>query len=102
MVRHEGQPGPKGIFCLLIEPDTPGFILGKNERKLGWCTQPTRIITFEDCRVPVSNQIGKDNQGFNIAMAGLNGGRVNIASCSLGAAQMSLDLAIEHVKVKLH
>jgi len=100
MLRQHGSSGPKGIFCLLMEPDMPGFILGKNERKLGWTTQPTRIITFEDCRVPVSNQVGGDNQGFNIAMAGLNGGRLNIASCTLGAAQMSLDLAIEHVKVR--
>lgn len=100
MMRHHGQDGPKGIFCLLMEPDMPGFILGKNERKLGWTTQPTRILTFEDCKVPVSNQVGGDHQGFNIAMAGLNGGRLNIASCSLGAAQMSLDLAIEHVKVR--
>jgi isobutyryl-CoA dehydrogenase len=100
MMRHEGQPGPKGIFCLLVEDGTPGFHLGKKEKKLGWCTQPTRIVTFEDCQVPVENQIGGDNQGFNIAMAGLNGGRVNIASCSLGAAQMSFDLAIEHLKVK--
>ena len=101
MVRHEGQPGPKGIFCLLVEDGTPGLHLGKNEKKLGWCTHPTRIITFEDCKVPVSNQIGGDNQGFNIAMKGINGGRVNIASCSLGAAQNSFDLAIEHLKVGL-
>uniref|UniRef100_A0A915D039 Uncharacterized protein n=1 Tax=Ditylenchus dipsaci TaxID=166011 RepID=A0A915D039_9BILA len=100
MMRHEGQPGPKGIFCLLMTPDMPGFHLGKDERKLGWCTQPTRIITFEDVRVPISNRIGGENQGFSIAMAGLNGGRVNIGACSLGAAQMSLDLAIEHLKVR--
>jgi len=98
MLRHKGQPGPKGIFTLLMTPDMPGFHLGKDERKLGWCTQPTRILTFEDVRVPVSNRVGGENQGFNIAMAGLNGGRVNIASCSLGAAQASLDIAIEYTK----
>ncbi|KHN83502.1 Isobutyryl-CoA dehydrogenase, mitochondrial [Toxocara canis] len=104
MMRHEGQPGPKGIFCLaesyIVEKNTPGFHLGKKEKKLGWRSQPARIITFEDCCVPVSNQIGADDQGFNIAMAGINGGRVNVASCSLGAAQMSIDLAIEHLKVR--
>ncbi|PAV57973.1 hypothetical protein WR25_04419 isoform B [Diploscapter pachys] len=100
MVRHEGQPGAKGIFCLLVEDGMPGFSQGKKESKLGWNSQPTRIITFEDCKVPVSNQIGKDNFGFNIAMAGLNGGRLNIASCSLGAAQQAVDLAIDHLKVR--
>nr|CDJ80388.1 Acyl-CoA oxidase dehydrogenase domain containing protein [Haemonchus contortus] len=100
MVRHEGQPGAKGIFCLLIEDGMEGFSQAKKESKLGWNTQPTRIITFEDVKVPVSNQIGPDNYGFNIAMAGINGGRVNIASCSLGAAQQSLDLAIDHLKVR--
>ncbi|KAK6052548.1 acyl-CoA dehydrogenase, middle domain protein, partial [Cooperia oncophora] len=100
MVRHDGQPGAKGIFCLLIEDGMEGFSQAKKESKLGWNTQPTRIITFEDVKVPVSNQIGPDNYGFNIAMAGINGGRVNIASCSLGAAQQSLDLAIEHLKVR--
>lgn len=97
---QDGPPGPKGIFSLLMTPDMPGFQLGKDERKLGWCTQPTRIITFEDVKVPVSNRVGKEGQGFTIAMEGLNGGRINIAACSLGAAQMSLDLAIEHTKMR--
>lgn len=100
MMRHEGQPGPKGIFCLLVEDGTPGFHLGKKEKKLGWNSHPARIITFEDCRVPISNMVGGPDQGFNIAMNGINGGRLNIASCSLGAAQQSLDLAIEHLKVR--
>ena len=100
MLRHEGKPGPKGIFCLLIEDGVEGFHLGKKEKKLGWNSHPARIITFEDCRVPVSNMIGGENEGFNIAMNGINGGRLNIASCSLGAAQQSLDLAIEHLKIR--
>ncbi|VDM68819.1 unnamed protein product, partial [Strongylus vulgaris] len=100
MVRHDGQAGAKGIFCLLVEDGMEGFTQGKKEQKLGWNTQPTRIISFEDVKVPVTNQIGPDNCGFNIAMAGLNGGRINIASCSLGAAQQSLDLAIDHLKVR--
>ncbi|KAF8361379.1 acdh-9, partial [Pristionchus pacificus] len=100
MMRHEGEPGPKGIFCLLVEDGMEGFSLGKKEKKLGWNCQPTRIINFEDCKVPISNQIGGDREGFNIAMAGINGGRLNIASCSLGAAQMSVDIAIDHLKVR--
>ncbi|CAJ0605639.1 unnamed protein product [Cylicocyclus nassatus] len=100
MVRHEGQSGAKGIFCLLIEDGMEGFTQGKKEQKLGWNTQPTRILSFEDVKVPVTNQIGPDNHGFNIAMAGLNGGRINIASCSLGAAQQSIDLAIDQLKVR--
>ncbi|CAP27240.1 Protein CBG07125 [Caenorhabditis briggsae] len=101
MMRQDGAaPGAKGIFCLMIEDGTEGFSYGKKEDKLGWNSQPTRILTFEDCKVPITNQIGKDGFGFNIAMAGLNGGRVNIASCSLGAAQRSMDLAIEHLKCR--
>lgn len=100
MMRHEGQPGPKGIFSLIIEKDTPGFELGKNESKLGWCTHPTRIISFDNCKVPISNRLGGENEGFSIAMAGINGGRVNIASCSLGAGHMALDNAISHLQVR--
>uniref|UniRef100_A0AC35TFL8 Acyl-CoA dehydrogenase n=1 Tax=Rhabditophanes sp. KR3021 TaxID=114890 RepID=A0AC35TFL8_9BILA len=98
MMRHEGVAGPKGIFSMIVEAGTPGFELGKNESKLGWCTHPTRIINFENCKIPVSNRLGGENEGFNIAMAGINGGRINIASCSLGAAQMSMDYAVQHLK----
>uniref|UniRef100_A0A914KZM9 Uncharacterized protein n=1 Tax=Meloidogyne incognita TaxID=6306 RepID=A0A914KZM9_MELIC len=90
----DGPPGPKGIFSLIMTPDMP------DERKFGWCTQPTRIITFEDVKVPITNRVGELGQGFTIAMEGLNGGRINIAACSLGAAQMSLDLAISHTKIR--
>uniref|UniRef100_A0A0K0FHD1 Isobutyryl-CoA dehydrogenase, mitochondrial n=1 Tax=Strongyloides venezuelensis TaxID=75913 RepID=A0A0K0FHD1_STRVS len=100
MVRNEGQPGPKGIFALIIENGTPGFELGKNESKFGWRTQPTRIISFDNCKIPVENRLGGENDGFNIAMAGLNGGRINIASCSLGAAHMALDNVISHIQVR--
>ncbi|KAJ3117429.1 Isobutyryl-CoA dehydrogenase, mitochondrial [Phlyctochytrium bullatum] len=88
-----GAPGSgaKGITCVLVEKDTPGISFGKNEMKIGWRSQPTRVITFEDVKVPVENVIGKEGQGFSIAMKGLNGGRVNIASCSLGGAQASLE-----------
>ncbi|KAJ3212574.1 Isobutyryl-CoA dehydrogenase, mitochondrial [Dinochytrium kinnereticum] len=92
MVRTGGPgSGAKGITCVMVEKGTPGLSFGKNEMKIGWRSQPTRVVTFEDCRVPVSNVIGQEGQGFSIAMKGLNGGRINIASCSLGGAQASLE-----------
>merc|ERR1719309_377675 len=99
MCRTGGQ-GPKGITCLLVEKGMKGLSFGKKENKMGWNCQPTRAVIFEDCEVPVENLIGKEGQGFNIAMAGLNGGRINIASTSLGAAGHSLDLARDHLKVR--
>lgn len=100
MCRTGGQ-GPKGISCLLVEKDsTPGLSFGKKEQKMGWNSQPTRAVIFEDAKVPVENLIGVEGQGFNIAMMGLNGGRINIASTSLGAAQSSLDFVNEHLKVR--
>jgi len=76
----------------------PGVSFGANERKLGWHSQPTAMVNFEDVRVPVANRIGAEGQGFKIAMAGLDGGRLNIAACSLGGAQRCLDEAISYVK----
>ncbi|XP_067133668.1 isobutyryl-CoA dehydrogenase, mitochondrial-like [Centruroides vittatus] len=99
MVRT-GGPGPKGISCVLVEKGTPGLSFGKKEKKVGWNSQPTRAVILEDCKIPVENRIGNEGEGFSIAMKGLNGGRVNIASCSLGAAQASLELALEHLKVR--
>jgi len=95
-----GEPGPRGISCLMVERGTPGLGFGKKERKMGWNAQPTRAVILEDCRVPVANRLGSEGQGFSIAMQGLNGGRINIASCSLGAAQASLQLARDHVLVR--
>jgi len=99
MVRTGGA-GPKGITCLLIEKGMKGLSFGKKEQKMGWNSQPTRAVIMEDCEVPVANIIGAEGHGFNIAMAGLNGGRINIASTSLGAAQHSLQIAAEHLKVR--
>lgn len=99
MVRT-GGPGPSGISCVVVEKDAPGLSFGKKEDKVGWNSQPTRAVIFEDCRVPVANRLGEEGDGFKIAMRGLNGGRVNIASCSLGAAQASLDAALEHTKIR--
>uniref|UniRef100_A0A7N6BNV9 Isobutyryl-CoA dehydrogenase, mitochondrial n=1 Tax=Anabas testudineus TaxID=64144 RepID=A0A7N6BNV9_ANATE len=95
-----GSKGPKGISCLVVEKGTPGLSFGKKENKVGWNSQPTRAVIFEDCVVPVANRLGEEGQGFNIAMKGLNGGRINIASCSLGAAHASVQLARDHLLVR--
>ena len=92
MVRT-GEDGPKGISCLVVEKGTPGLSFGKKERKMGWNSQPTAQVIFEDCRVPVANRIGAEGEGFRIAMAGLDGGRINIGACSVGTARAALDEA---------
>ena len=97
MVRT-GEEGPRGISCLVIEKDMPGVSFGANERKLGWHSQPTRQVTFEDVRVPVENRIGGEGEGFRFAMMGLDGGRLNIGACSLGGAQRCLDEAVKYTK----
>jgi alkylation response protein AidB-like acyl-CoA dehydrogenase len=97
MVRTGGE-GPKGISSLVVEKGTPGLSFGKPERKLGWNSQPTAMVIFEDCKVPVANRIGAEGDGFKIAMQGLDGGRVNIGACSLGGARACLDAASSHVQ----
>ena len=99
MVRTGGA-GADGISCLVVEKNAPGLSFGKQERKLGWHSQPTAMVIFEDCRVPVANRIGAEGDGFRIAMKGLDGGRVNIGACSLGAAATCLELAREHLLVR--
>ena len=99
MVRT-GEEGPKGVTCLAVEKGVKGLSFGKQEKKLGWKSQPTAMVIFEDCEVPVENRIGEEGDGFRIAMAGLDGGRINIAACSLGAARASLDAAREHLTVR--
>jgi alkylation response protein AidB-like acyl-CoA dehydrogenase len=96
MVRT-GEAGPKGISCLIVEKDAPGLSFGKKERKLGWNTQPTAMVIFEDCRVPVANRLGEEGDGFKIAMMGLDGGRLNISACSLGGARTCLEAARDHL-----
>lgn len=98
MARTGAEPGPKGITCFLVDSALSTISFGKKEEKLGWNSQPTRAVILEDCRVPVGNVLGTIGDGFKIAMKGLDGGRINIASCSLGAAQASFELALEHVK----
>jgi len=97
MVRT-GEDGPKGVSCLVIEKDMPGVSFGANEKKLGWHSQPTTQVVFEDVRVPVENLVGGEGEGFRIAMMGLDGGRLNIGACSLGGAQRCLDEAIAYTK----
>ena len=99
MVRT-GAEGPSGISCLVVEDGTPGLTFGKQEKKLGWHSQPTATVTFEDCRVPAANLVGAEGEGFKIAMRGLDGGRVNIAACSLGGARACLDAARGHMLVR--
>ncbi len=97
MVRT-GEPGPKGISCLVIEKDMPGVSFGANERKLGWHAQPTAQVIFDEVRVPVANRVGQEGEGFRFAMMGLDGGRLNIGACSLGGAQRCLDESVRYTK----
>src|SRR6202790_814018 len=97
MVRT-GSDGPGGISTLVVEGDTPGLSFGANERKMGWNAQPTRAVIFENARVPVENRLGDEGIGFKIAMAGLDGGRINIAACSLGGAQCALEKSLAYMK----
>src|SRR5438477_1637572 len=92
MVRTGGA-GPGGISCLVVERGTPGLSFGKQEKKLGWNTQPTAMVIFEDCRIPVANRLGAEGDGFAIAMMGLDGGRLNIGACSLGGARACCEAA---------
>ena len=95
-----GAEGPKGISAVLVEKATPGLSFGAQERKLGWNSQPTAMVQFDDCRVPAANLIGQEGEGFRIAMAALDGGRVNIGACSLGGAAFALETALDYVQTR--
>ena len=97
MVRT-GEEGPKGISALVIEKDMPGVSFGAQERKLGWHSQPTCQVNFDDVRVPVENRVGGEGEGFRIAMMGLDGGRLNIGACSLGGGQRCLDETVAYTR----
>jgi len=90
--------GSKGISTLVVPADAPGLSFGPNESKMGWNTQPTRQVIFEDVRVPVANRLGEEGDGFHIAMKGLNGGRINMGACSLGGGQAALEKAVAYLK----
>ena len=93
VMARSGGPGAKGVSAFVVENGTPGLSFGAPERKMGWNSQPTAQVNFDDCRVPAANRIGEEGEGFKFAMAGLDGGRINIASCSLGGAGFALDTA---------
>jgi alkylation response protein AidB-like acyl-CoA dehydrogenase len=90
--------GPKGISCVVIEKDMPGVSFGAQEKKLGWHSQPTAQVNFDEVRVPAENLVGGEGEGFRIAMMGLDGGRLNIGACSLGGAQRCLDEAVGYTR----
>ncbi len=95
--RTGGEPA-RGISCIAVEKGAPGLSFGAQEKKLGWKSQPTAMVLFDNCRVPIENRIGEEGQGFRIAMAGLDGGRLNIAACSIGGAQFCLDRTIAYMR----
>ncbi|WP_282168383.1 acyl-CoA dehydrogenase family protein [Ruegeria atlantica] len=96
MVRT-GQDGPKGISTVYVEDGTPGLSFGALEQKMGWKSQPTAQVQFDDCKIPSDNLVGVEGDGFKYAMKGLDGGRLNIASCSLGAAQTGLNMTLQYM-----
>ena len=98
VMARTGEGGPPGISCFLVENGTPGLSFGAKEKKLGWHSQPTAMVILEGCRIPVANRIGAEGQGFKIAMRALDGGRLNIAACSLGGAQFCLDRTVTYMK----
>jgi alkylation response protein AidB-like acyl-CoA dehydrogenase len=96
VMARTGADGPKGISTFVVPKDAPGLSFGANEKKMGWHMQSTRQVIFEDCKVPAENLLSNEGAGFGIAMAGLDGGRLNIAACSLGGAQSALDKALAY------
>src|SRR5437588_1892085 len=98
VMARTGESGARGIACVLVENGTAGLSFGAQEKKLGWHSQPTAMVILENCRVPAANRIGAEGQGFRIAMAGLDGGRLNIAACSIGGAQFCLERTVEYMR----
>ncbi len=98
VMARTGAPGPKGISTFVVPANSPGISFGENEKKMGWNSQPTRIINFDGVEVPAENLMGAEGQGFKIAMMGLDGGRINIGVCSVGAAQAAINAAFSHMK----
>jgi len=98
VMARTGAEGAKGVTALLVQKGTPGLSFGKPERKLGWNSQPTAQVIFENCQVPVANRLGDEGKGFAYAMQGLDGGRINIAACSLGGARRCMELATNYLK----
>ena len=100
VMARTGGEGAKGVSTFVVEKGTPGLSFGANERKMGWNSQPTAQVMFDDVRVPVENRVGAEGDGFRFAMMGLDGGRINIAACSLGGARLALETATEYLGVR--
>ncbi len=100
VMARTGESGSKGISAFIVEGGTPGLSFGALERKMGWNAQPTRAVIFDDCLVPAKNLIGQEGDGFKIAMAALDGGRLNIAACSLGGAQSAFDHTLRYMSTR--
>ncbi len=98
VMARTSNDGAKGVSCFYVKQGTEGLSFGKPEEKMGWRAQPTAVVSFDDCRVPAANRIGEEGQGFRFAMAGLDGGRLNIAACALGGAQDAADRALAYAK----
>ncbi len=97
VMARTGAPGARGITAFLVPGDAEGLSFGAPEKKMGWHAQPTRQVILDGVRVPATNMLGSEGQGFSIAMSALNGGRLNIAACSIGGAQWALDRAVQYV-----
>lgn len=98
VMARTSDDGARGISCFVVEKDMLGLSFGATEKKMGWNAQPTAQVIFEDCRIPASNLVGAEGEGFRFAMSGLDGGRINIGACSLGGAQKALDATLEYTK----
>ena len=98
VMARTGEPGPKGISGFVVPTDVKGISYGKNEPKMGWNSQPTRIVNLDHVEIPENYLLGKEGEGFKIAMKGLNGGRINISACSVGAAQGAVEHSQRYMK----
>ncbi|WP_448217378.1 acyl-CoA dehydrogenase family protein [Endozoicomonas sp. 2B-B] len=98
VMARTGQEGPKGISAFAVPADSEGITYGRNEKKMGWKSQPTRLVSFDNVRIPASSLLGMEGEGFTLAMKGLDGGRINIATCSVGTAQQALNTAREYLR----
>ena len=101
VMARTGGEGPKGVSAFVVDAGAPGLSFGKPERKMGWNSQPTAQVNFDDCRVPAANLLGQEGEGFRYAMTGLDGGRINIGACSLGGARLALDTAKAHLETRV-
>lgn len=98
VMARTSDDGPRGVSCFVVENGTPGLSFGANEKKMGWNAQPTAQVIFEDCRIPASQRVGEEGEGFKFAMSGLDGGRINIGACSLGGAQKAIEASIQYTR----